>query len=210
MQVQRYIIHSLFGPTLQGEGAMSGTVCHFIRMAGCNMWDGRPETRENSLCPFCDTDFFKGDKMTALELVDELRKLGPANWVTISGGEPALQVDDELIRTLHRYNYLVAMETNGTKPITVAVDHLTMSPKLPAKDIVIQKCDSLKLLYPHPNPEIRPENFEHIEAANKYLQPIDYVDKIRNEAIIEETINRLYEIPDWKLSLQIHKTVGVE
>lgn len=208
--MRKYTVHNLFGPTLQGEGAMTGTVCHFIRLSGCNMWDGRPETRADSLCPFCDTDFLKGTKMTALEIVKGLRKLGKVNWVTISGGEPALQLDSELVNTLQRYNYKVAIETNGTKPINVKVDHLTMSPKLPADQIVVLECDSLKLLYPHPNPEIRPENFEHIKAASKFLQPIDYEDKEKNERITQATIKKLYELPDWKLSPQVHKFLGVE
>ena len=208
--MRKYTVHNLFGPTLQGEGAMTGTVCHFIRLSGCNMWDGRPETRADSLCPFCDTDFLKGTKMTALDIVDSLRELGSVRWITISGGEPALQIDNELIDTLHGAGYLVAVETNGTKPIRVNVDHLTVSPKLPFTQTAVKKCNSLKLLYPHPNPEITPENFAEIEADHKYLQPIDAEDEEKTAVNIQLTINKLYTIPTWKMSVQVHKAIGVE
>ena len=208
--MRKYSVHKIFGPTIQGEGGMTGTVCHFIRLSGCNMWDGRPETRGASLCPFCDTDFFSHTMMTADNIIEQLDSLGRKGWVTISGGEPALQLDEPLVNSLHGAGYLVAIETNGTKPIAGKVDYLTLSPKLSRRETVVTDCDSLKLLYPHPNPLIRPELFNDINARDKYLQPIDTGNDQGNQVNVQRTIDKLYELDGWRLSLQTHKYAGVE
>ena len=208
--MRKYSVHKIFGATIQGEGGMTGTVCHFIRLSGCNMWNGRPETRSESQCPFCDTDFFSHTMMEASAIVDKLASLGDVDWITISGGEPALQVDTPLIEALHDAGYKVAIETNGTKELKAQVDHVTLSPKLPAERTVITECDSLKLLYPHPNPAVRPENYSNIKATTKYLQPIDAEDTEKTNDNIRLTLDKLYELKDWRLSLQTHKKIGVE
>lgn len=210
MRMRRYSVHNIFGATIQGEGGMTGTVCHFIRLSGCNMWDGRQETRSESQCPFCDTDFFSHTMMEASVILDKLASLGDVNWVTISGGEPSLQVDGHLIDALHAAGYKVAIETNGTRELKAQADHVTVSPKLPADQTVITECDSLKLLYPHPNPAIRPENYSKIDAGTKYLQPIDAEDPVQSKRNLEMTLAKLYELKDWRLSLQTHKLIGVE
>jgi 7-carboxy-7-deazaguanine synthase len=208
--MRKYSVHKIFGPTIQGEGAMTGTVCHFIRLSGCNMWDGRPETRSASHCPFCDTDFFSHTMMTASEIIAQLAPLNRKGWVTVSGGEPALQLDQPLVDALHLAGYMVAVETNGTKALKSECDHLTVSPKLARNQTVIERCDTLKLLYPHPNPVIQPELFNDISATDKYLQPIDTGDDSENQLNIDKTIDKLYELEGWKLSLQTHKYLGVE
>ena len=208
---RRYSVHKIFGKTVQGEGGMTGTVCHFIRLSGCNMWDGRPETRAESGCPFCDTDFFSHTLMTVDEILKALRDLGRVEWVTISGGEPSMQVDQYLIDNLHVSGYLVAIETNGTRLLKANnIDHVTVSPKLPINQTVIKKCHSIKLLYPHPNPLITPEQYESIDCHTRYLQPIDSEDPVKNKKNIQDTLSKLYELKYWKLSLQTHKLIGVE
>ena len=204
---RRYGVHKIFGPTIQGEGGMAGTVSHFVRLSGCNMWDGRPETREASHCPFCDTDFFSHRMLKASEIADELNELNRSEWVTVSGGEPLLQIDDEFVTTLHDSGYQVAIETNGTKPLDVIVDYVTMSPKRPEPETAIRKCDSLKLLWPHPDPRITPEAFDCIDAGAKYLQPIDSADY---ESNLRSAIEKLYDLRGWRLSLQTHKLIEVE
>lgn len=211
-QARRYGVHKIFGPTIQGEGGMTGTVCHFLRLSGCNMWDGRPETRAASHCPFCDTDFFSHTMMTADEIVEELtllQGLRYVEWVTISGGEPALQIDQDLIDAISDY-YHVAVETNGTKQLQAEVDYLTVSPKLPMSQTVVRKCDSLKLLWPHPDPLIYPSAYNDIEAKERYLQPIETGDPVKDAINIQSAIHCLYTMQGWKLSLQTHKMIGVE
>jgi len=209
-EARRYGVHKIFGPTIQGEGGMTGTVCHFLRLSGCNMWDGRLETRAASHCPFCDTDFFDHLLMSIDQIIAGLDDLGYVEWLTISGGEPALQVDQQLMEALHAYDYKVAIETNGTRTLQAEVDYLTVSPKLPFAQTVIRECDSLKLLWPHPNPAITPEAYGGIRAKERYLQPIETGDATQDRLNIQSAVRKLYEIPDWKLSLQTHKMIGVE
>ncbi len=199
---------------------MTGVPCYFVRMSGCNMWDGRLETRSKSECPFCDTDFYKGEKMTAPEIVAQIKnKSGKAKWVTISGGEPALQLakDPSLIKVLQDAGYLVAVETNGTIELPEGIDHVTLSPKQPPSATVIKKCDTLKVLYPHPNHLINPLAYSDILAFERYVQPIE-PPMFAGQALhdqqwkrnTEKTLEWLYEHPDWKLSAQVHKFLEVE
>jgi 7-carboxy-7-deazaguanine synthase len=208
---KRYGIHSIFGPTIQGEGGMVGVPCMFVRFSGCNMWDGRPESRSASICPFCDTDFLAHTMMTTDEIIGMLNPLS-MQWVTLSGGEPMLQVDDGLVDALHTAGFKVAVETNGTidipQQLHEQIDHVTCSPKIP--DISLRRANTLKLLYPHPNTLLTPEAFTTFNADEFYLQPIDTETKKGNRENLQATINKLYTLSGWRLSLQIHKIIGVE
>lgn len=214
--MNKYAVKEIFGVTIQGEGAMIGTPTHFIRFSGCNMWDGRLETRAKSRCPYCDTDFVGGKKMYHYEIIDELLKLPyKCKWVTISGGEPGLQVDQILIDHLHGYGFKIAIETNGTCILPSNIDHICVSPKVPRNEMKLHKSDSLKLLYPHPNKNIIPEDFIDYNATDKYLQPIMDVSMFGDrEDIFDEsvkaTLQKIYESNGfWKLSPQIHKLIKV-
>ena len=213
-----YSVKSIFGPTIQGEGTLTGQVTSFLRFAGCNVWDGRPETKASSACPYCDTDFFGGDKMTKQQIVAALGDVTPKNgMVTISGGEPMLQLDYDLLDTISRF-WRVAIETNGTKPISHDMRHLlhiTCSPKVPYSQMKVRYCDDLKVLYPHPNPEMSPESFHDVQAKSRWLQPINHGDSL-DQSNVAKTIEKLYELnareggPLWSLSLQTHKVIGVD
>lgn len=213
-----YMVKETFGPTIQGEGGMAGTPCHFLRFTGCNMWDGREETRDESACPFCDTQFRGGERMTALQIMERLHKLGRTEWVTITGGEPMLQLDLDLVKMLHTH-WQLAIETNGSIEIPDDVyrylDHVTMSPKVPREELQQLRCHSLKLLYPHPDPRITPESFWDINAHERFLQPITpqngpYAGR-PDGPHTDLVINRLTQgdLPDWRLSLQTHQLTGV-
>lgn len=213
--IKQYTVKEIFGPTIQGEGSLTGEVTLFVRFAGCNMWNGKPEDREASRCPFCDTDFFGGDKMDAQQIVDRLNDLKPYDgcWVTLSGGEPLLQVDLGLLRLLKDAGFLVAIETNGTKALTAEmrdlINQVTCSPKVPANEVKLQDflVDDLKVLYPHPNPAITPESFMAFGSA-RYLQPVNDIDDINTENLTK-CLNKLMTLPKWKISIQSHKVMGV-
>ena len=214
--IKRHIVHEIFGCTIQGEGGMVGTPCHFIRLAGCNAWSGRDEDRAASLCPFCDTQFRGGDHLTTDEILDRLRDLpGHPHWVTISGGEPMLQVSSTLLRALREDGWKIAIETNGTINIPRSyrrfINHLTLSPKLPRAQTLVTECDTLKLLYPHPNPLIRPEAFADIKAKYRFLQPITPLGGTMMGDHVQVVVKALLErYPDWRLSLQTHLALGVQ
>ena len=212
-------VHSIFGPTIQGEGTVTGVPSIFVRFAGWNMWSGEEKTRAKSMCPFCDTDFLEGKKMEAINVFETIQYLSgfKEGWymVVLTGGEPLLQDIGELTRLvsiLNSHGYTIQIETNGSidSPLLKNIDIVTCSPKLPLEDCKINwgYVHNLKLLYPYPNPEIRPEQFNILDIVEKHLQPIDGPYYKEN---VKATIDKVYELGiAWKISLQTHKFMEVE
>lgn len=196
--------------TLQGEGFHSGRPAVFCRFSGCNLWTGREEDRDKAICQFCDTEFVgtdgvNGGKYNAAELVIQIKSLfpGPDCFVVCTGGEPGLQIDDELVKTFHESNIEIAIETNGTVELPVGIDWITMSPKANT-EIVIQAGNELKIVYPQSN--IKPQDFEQYAFEHFFVQPMDspaYEDNLK------QSINFVKENPNWKLSVQTHKQIGI-
>jgi len=203
--------------TLQGEGAQTGRAAVFCRFTGCNLWTGREKDRARAACTFCDTDFIGTDGPgggrfdTADALADTLRnhwtKASTCNvvnpYIVFTGGEPALQLDDTLVEACHARGFEVAIETNGTRPLPVGVDWVCVSPK-PGPPLVITQGDELKLVYPQA--AVTPENVEQLKFSYFYLQPLDGPNRQRNT---EACIHYCQQHPQWRLSLQTHKLVGI-
>lgn len=199
--------------TLQGEGFHTGHAAVFCRFTGCNLWSGREEDRHKAICQFCDTDFVgtdgeNGGKYSAKQLVDLIRSLWPSKksecFVVFTGGEPALQLDKSLIDELHKQNCYIAIETNGTIELPDGIDWICMSPKS-GTDVVVKKGHELKLVYPQKNME--PEKFEEWDFDFRFLQPMD------SEQVEEYTsaaIRYIRANPNWKLSIQTHKILGIQ
>lgn len=198
--------------TLQGEGYHSGKPAVFCRFSGCNLWSGREEDREGAICKFCDTDFrgtdgVNGGSYNAQELCAKVLSLFPSNqqvFVVFTGGEPALQLDEELIAILHMHQISIAIETNGTIALPAGIDWICVSPKADTQ-LVVTKGNELKLVYPQL--ENSPEHFETLEFDHFYLQPLDDA----SQAIhIKQCVQYCLEHPTWKLSLQTHKILGID
>lgn len=211
-----YAVKEIF-LTLQGEGANSGHTAVFLRFSGCNLWDGTESSRPTAVCRFCDTDFVGTDGpgggaySTAEELVDEVVAAWPTatatydlgRLVVCTGGEPLLQLDQELIQQLHSSKFTIAVETNGTVPVPKGVDWVCVSPKAGAP-LVQEQGDELKLVFPQEG--IRPEEFEHMDFRHFFLQPKDGPDLKRNtNAALEYCLSH----PRWRLGLQLHKLIGI-
>ena len=199
--------------TLQGEGVQSGSRAVFLRFAGCNLWSGREADRATAQCGFCDTDFVGtdgegGGKFTSPEkLAGHVESLwGPESerrLVVITGGEPMLQLDRDLIDALHGRGFRIAAETNGTLPATSGIDWICVSPK--AGTVVVQQSgDELKLVWPQEG--IDPAELERWQFDHFLVQPMDCAE--RDEAV-EAAIRLAMERPKWRLSLQAHKVVGL-
>ena len=215
-----YTVKELF-PTLQGEGAHAGRAAVFCRFAGCNLWSGREEDRATAICQFCDTDFVGSDGIgggkfeTANALADAIESswrstsAGPQQrYVVFTGGEPLLQLDDELIAALHRKGFEVAIETNGTIKIPIGVDWVCVSPKAGSELIVLQ-ADELKLVIPQQdNLELEKlmARFEKMDYRNRFLQPMDGQNLKSNT---ELAVSLCQKRPLWRLSLQSHKLIGI-
>ncbi len=203
--------------TLQGEGAQTGRPAVFLRFAGCNLWSGRESDRARAVCRFCDTEFVGTDGPgggrfgTAVELAAGVSDLWPAGarhgrpYVVCTGGEPLLQLDAAAIDALHARGFEIGVETNGTIAAPAGIDWLCVSPKANA-DLVQTRGDELKLVYPQAEREAQPERFAGLEFDHFFLQPLD------DAALAEHTtaaIRYCLSHPQWKLSLQTHKLIGI-
>lgn len=200
--------------TLQGEGAMTGRAAVFVRFAGCNLWNGLENSRASAICDFCDTDFIGTDGpgggkfATAAALAAHIKSFWPeaessAPYLVCTGGEPLLQLDDALLSAFKKLGFIVAIETNGTIAAPDGIDWVCVSPKQNA-DLVQKSGNELKLVYPQKGQD--PADYLNLDFAHFYLQPMDGVDIERN---IEDAIDYCKKNPQWRLSLQSHKLVGM-
>jgi len=202
--------------TLQGEGANTGRPAVFCRFAGCNLWSGREEDRASAVCTFCDTDFVGtdgpgGGKFATPEaLAAAVAEKWPAGasprarrLVVCTGGEPLLQLDAPLVGALHAAGFEVAIETNGTRLPPPGIDWICVSPKAGA-EVVLTHGSELKLVYPQALAQ--PPRFEGLDFQHFFLQPMDGPDRARNT---ELAVRYCLEHPQWRLSLQTHKVLGI-
>ena len=201
--------------TLQGEGAQAGWPAVFLRFAGCNLWSGLERDRAAATCRFCDTDFVGTDGegggkfATAEALADAVLAQFPpeapraARFVVCTGGEPLLQLDDAAVDALHRRGFEVAVETNGTVKPPHGIDWLCVSPKSNAP-LAITAGDELKLVYPQA--DAMPERFAGLDFRVFSLQPMDGPER---EANTRMAVAYCKAHPQWRLSLQTHKILGI-
>lgn len=203
--------------TLQGEGAQSGRPAVFLRFAGCNLWSGREEHRAAAVCRFCDTEFVgtdgpSGGKFeSAADLAVAVQRAWPANavaefpYVVCTGGEPLLQLDEELIAALHATGFEVGVESNGTLAAPAGIDWLCISPKASAPVVQISGHE-LKLVFPQTESEAQPDRFIGLQFEHFFLQPLDDPEREENT---RRAIDYCLAHPRWKLSVQTHKVLGI-
>jgi len=197
--------------TLQGEGVHTGRAAVFCRFAGCNLWSGRERDRATAVCQFCDTDFVgtDGDGGGSFSTADELAAAIASRWpqndagkrfVVCTGGEPLLQIDKALIEALHRQNFIIAIETNGTIAVPEGIDWVCVSPKSGA-ELVVTSGDELKVVYPQATD---PHTYEQLNFEHFFIQPMDGMN-----GSLAASIRFCAENPRWRLSLQTHKLIGI-
>ncbi|MBJ6611750.1 MAG: 7-carboxy-7-deazaguanine synthase [Candidatus Thiothrix moscowensis] len=202
--------------TLQGEGFHAGRPALFCRFAGCNLWSGREQDRYKAQCDFCDTDFVgvdgdNGGKFrTAAALAGWIEQLWLAGvvqdvnrFVVFTGGEPLLQLDTALINAMHARSFEIAVETNGTQSAPSGIDWLCVSPKADAP-LVLTQGNELKLVYPQAL--AMPERFAGLDFQHFYLQALDGERQAQNT---KAAIAYCMQHPQWKLSVQTHKLLGI-
>ncbi len=200
--------------TLQGEGARAGRAAVFLRFAGCNLWSGLERGRARAVCRFCDTDFVGTDGVGGGKFPDaqtlaeavacKWPKLQPVRpYVVCTGGEPLLQLDTALTTGLHKSGFEIAIETNGTLEPPPGIDWICVSPK--AKAELLLRCgNELKLIFPQENAP--PERYAGLAFEHFFLQPMDSPVKDANTRAAAEYC---LAHPQWRLSLQTHKLIGL-
>ena len=203
--------------SLQGEGYYSGRPAVFCRFAGCNLWSGKEADRQKAVCKFCDTDFAGIDGTeggvyeNAADLTEKIAQLWPKRnnkfahpFVVCTGGEPLLQLNDELIAALHKKSFEIAVETNGTIEAPKGIDWICVSPKAGAK--LVQDCGhELKLVYPQPGAE--PEEYQGLDFKYFFLQPLDGSGR---KETTRKTLEYVLAHPQWRFGFQLHKILGIE
>ena len=210
-----YFVKELFY-TIQGEGVNTGRPAVFLRFSGCNLWTGQEGDRgrgPGTCSAWCDTDFrgvdgpsggkFESAAALASAVRSKWRSGSSRPFVVCTGGEPLLQLDDNLVGALHRESLEVAVETNGTKPAPSGLDWICVSPKA-GTPLTVKKVDELKLVYPQLQTD--PEHFEALDFRHFCLQPMDGPDLQGN---ITLAVQYCLEHPRWRLSLQTHKFIGI-
>jgi 7-carboxy-7-deazaguanine synthase len=214
MAAMHYTVKEVFY-TLQGEGFHTGRPAVFCRFSGCNLWTGREADRASAVCQFCDTDFVGvGPDGGRFASADALAGAVAAQWptanstgarpfVVCTGGEPLLQLDEDLLAAFHARRFEVAIETNGTRIPPSGVDWICVSPKARA-ELLLTNGNELKLVYPQEGGE--PERYENLDFEHFFLQPMDGPNLVENA---EAAVRFCLAHPRWRLSLQTHKLLGI-
>lgn len=188
--------------TIQGEGFYQGHAAYFVRLGGCDVG-----------CVWCDVkeswDADKHPKKTITEIVDAIKET-PATIVVITGGEPLLHNLDALTRVLQEKGIKTNIETSGSSSLSGYWDWICLSPKKFKEPLqtVLDKASELKIVVYNVSDFKWAEKHAALVSANckLYLQPEWSKEKIMTPLIIEYVKAN----PQWEISLQLHKFLGVE
>jgi len=184
--------------SLQGEGGRQGEASIFIRLSGCNL-----------TCDFCDTDFNSGTEMPVGQIVSLIKQY-PCRWIVWTGGEPTLQLTDTILTYFKKEGYLQAIESNGHHALSPLLDYTVISPKGNpgyAREINAE-ADEIRL--PVQAGDAIPE-IEALPGAGFYfLSPVFKPDETETRANIAYCVELIKQNPTWRLSVQIHKLIGIE
>ncbi|HSP04658.1 MAG TPA: 7-carboxy-7-deazaguanine synthase [Acidimicrobiales bacterium] len=207
-----YAVKEVFR-TLQGEGRQAGRAAVFLRFSRCNLWSGHERDRATAVCRFCDTDFvgtdgpgggvFRGATELAVHVAETWGAGREHRFVVCTGGEPALQLDDELVEALHAEGFEVAVETNGTLPLAAGIDWVCVSPKA-GTDLAVTAGDELKVVWPQDGTDL--DALEALDFDHLLVSPMDGPDRA---AATAAAVALCLERPRWRLSLQTHKVLGI-
>jgi len=217
--------------TLQGEGAQTGRPAVFCRFAGCNLWSGLEKDRATAPCNFCDTDFVgtdgkNGGKFTTPEslaeaIIAQWPTKGPIGgtttnnikngackpYVVFTGGEPLLQLDEALLVALKAQGFATAIETNGTLAAPKGLDWICVSPK-PQSRLKQTHGDELKFIYPQET--LSPDMFSDMDFKHFFIQPMAVADPDKTAQNMQAATLYCLQNPQWRLSLQTHKLLGLD
>lgn len=190
--------------SIQGEGRYSGTVATFVRLAMCNL-----------NCYFgggmCCDDLAHKNPPTIMSW-EQIKATIPYNvkHVVVTGGEPSIHEEvSTLIKQLKGLGKYVQVETNGFDLSRVVdADWITYAPKK-GGFVGNEGFDEVKLLVGGdymPTDEQLTTFFKHIEY--KYLSPINGMTTL-NTTSSATAVKLALHYPEWKISLQLHKVLGV-
>lgn len=203
---KQYSVSEVFY-SIQGEGQHVGRPAVFVRFAGCNL-----------KCSFCDTPQ-RGEhcdgytKMTARQIAAAMDEgsQSAASLCVLTGGEPGLQIDADLVRRIKELFFTVAVETNGTRKLPKNVDHVVCSPK-PHIPLALRRCDELKVVI---DCMATAEWFKEETRAKRWPRALyrEVMPVFRNGQpdpwALEFCRDWVLANPRWFLTSQVHKWWGV-
>jgi organic radical activating enzyme len=178
--------------SIQGEGENAGMPAIFVRLAGCNMQ-----------CPFCDTKHGNYIEMTVAEIIAEVNKYGPCGTIIWTGGEPTLQLTDEIL--YHFSTFYNCIETNGTNPVPSGIEYIACSPKVPVGLLNKNFMWLNEIRYPVKMGDTLPEINLLPTADSYFISPIDV-----SPENVDYCLKLIKENPQWKLSVQVHKLLKIQ
>jgi len=185
--------------SIQGEGANTGMPAIFIRLSGCNL-----------NCWFCDTEWHKYIEMSIPDILNNIQQY-PCKNIIWTGGEPTLQLTDEILS--HFEGYYHCIETNGTHPVPSRIDYISCSPKVSPATLKRNFLFIDELRFPLNKNEKLPAIEELPRAKNYYISPLflgtDKERKDLNQENIDYCIDYILHNPGWKLSIQLHKLLNI-
>ncbi|MBE9175186.1 7-carboxy-7-deazaguanine synthase QueE [Synechocystis salina LEGE 06155] len=186
--------------SLQGEGAWAGGNAFFIRLGGCDVH-----------CPWCDQKETwptqHHPRQTVTELVEQAVTAKPS-FVVITGGEPLMHDLKPLCQALKSQGLRLHLETSGAYPLTGQFDWITLSPKpyKPPQAEIYPLANELKVIIN------QDEDFSWAEIVATKVNPeiplylqAEWGTEASNERIFDYILSH----PQWRLSLQTHKYLGV-
>lgn len=191
--------------SIQGEGANFGRSAVFVRLSDCN-----------KNCWYCDTDWSRGEAMTVLQIHEEVRRFSkaedyPNNLIIWTGGEPTLQLTDEVLE--HFSDYYNCIETNGTNPVPTRIQYISCSPKVKPEVLRINFNRINEFRYPIGVGDVLPDLSELPEADNYFVSPIFLGEDKKRFQQVDENIKYAIDLvsrnPKWRLSMQLHKLLNI-
>jgi organic radical activating enzyme len=195
--------------SIQGEGGRAGEASIFIRLAECNL-----------NCWFCDTDWSIGTDMTIAQIKNVIKD-HPTEWIVWTGGEPTLQLTNEVLTQFPEYKH--AIETNGTNPVPTMINYITVSPK---KEVSIETLQANfperlgpgtcvdEFRYPYGTGESLPPYYGVLPTASYYfISPLFMGEKKKrfqmDDINVIMCVDFVLKNPKWRLSLQTHKIINI-
>lgn len=192
--MKRYMVNEIFY-SIQGEGLRAGTAAIFVRFSKCNLACNLAEHGFD-----CDTEFETGKWYSLAALVEAITDMQSGGWIIFTGGEPALQLDHTLITVLRALGYKLAIETNGTKTLPRHLDWVCVSPKT---DVVVNYADEVKCVV---GADQVPD---HRGITGQWLISPAFKGDEPDPDAVAWCVQWVLDHPRWRLSYQLHKTLGV-
>lgn len=188
--------------SLQGEGGQSGKAMLFVRLSGCNL-----------TCSYCDTQHLSFTLYTLAELAQTLATY-PSRELLWTGGEPTLYLTPEIVAYFATRGYRQSIETNGTHAVPQGIAYISCSPKPEALESLWQNfpqgVDEWRFPFGADAP--LPPPIESLPPARNYfLSPIYLPGEILSQPprALESCIHYIKGHPQWRLSVQLHKLIGI-